>query len=181
MSGTVARQGSTQSRGRLLYLAWRWYGISREDAEDLVQAACGAFVEVEYRYPNPDEHPRILVGIYRNICRGYIRRGIQEARNRQRLKQEVEGGSLAPLLRRTSSEDGVLHELVRQENGRLILEALGRARPPAREMFRLITEEGATRADLARHYHVNENTLDSRLHVYRMEVRRDLAGRGLQI
>jgi RNA polymerase sigma factor (sigma-70 family) len=168
---------------RLLYLAWRWYRIPSDTAEDIVQTALVTFIEVRERYPNPDEHSVILVGIFRNKCREYIARTMRAARGLRALRTAAQSGTATiPVLPAESTpDDGVLHELVNQEDGRLILGALSELRPKAREMFSLIIEKGATRQELIEHYKINKNTLDSRLHAYRNELREILSRRGLDM
>lgn len=168
---------------RLLYLGWRRYRIPRDLAEDLFQAALLTYLQVRDRYPNLDEHPRILVGIFRNKCREHIDRHVRQEKKRRALHDSVRRGDagtsvVAP---NPSADDGVVEEIVRREEESLILEALSALRPKAREMFRLIVEEGASRKELIERYGLNKNTLDSRLHTYRKELRKLLEQRGIRV
>ncbi len=183
MTGLLGGEERADLEARLLYLAWRWYRIPSDTAEDIVQTAMMTFIEVCERYPNPDEHSVILVGIFRNKCREYIARTMRTARGLRALRTAAQSGTATiPVLPAESTpEDGVLHELVNREDGSLILSALSELRPKAREMFSLIVEKGATRQDLIDHYGINKNTLDSRLHAYRKELREILSKRGLDI
>ena len=52
-------------------------------------------------------------------------------------------------------------------------------RPEAREMFRLLVKEEVGRKGLIEHYGLNKNTLDTRLHVFRRELKNLLRKRGL--
>lgn len=161
----------------LLYLAWRRYGIQRDVAEDLIQAATLTYLQVRERYPNRDEHTRILAGIFRNKCREHLASKARATRNLHALSTTLSAGAGDATSAKVEATmgGGVLGELVQKEEGRRILGALGRLRPQAREMFRLIAEEGITRKELMVRMALNPNTLDSRLHAYRKELR-DLLG-----
>lgn len=170
------------TRARLIYLAWRRYRIPRETAEDLVQNALATFLEVRDRYVRVEEHPRVLTGVFRNKCREYIDSRVREQRKFRELACSADARreipSVAPEGERAAY--GVLDQIVKGEEAAIILEALAELRPEAREMFELIVEDGASRKDLIERYGLNKNTLDSRLHVYRRELRALLAQRGFQ-
>jgi RNA polymerase sigma factor (sigma-70 family) len=168
-------------RSSLVYLARRRYRIRREVAEDLVQAALLTYLEVKHRYPRTEEHLRILVGIFRNKCREHIGRSVRAARGLHALRSSAESDGSQSVRGEATNEDGVLQDIVGREEGRLIVQALGRLRPQAREMFRLIVEENLTRKELMRRFAVNANTLDSRLHTYRKEFRRLLDRQGFAV
>lgn len=178
MRGLIASGGTAQLESRLLYLARRQYRIPRDTAADLVQASLVVFLEVQHRYPREDEHARILVGIFRNKCREHIEKSLRATRALSGLRASVESGEAPiPAVRaRDRATGGVLGEVVRLEDGRRVMEALANLRPQARELFRLITEEGLTRKELIGRLGINPNTLDSRLHAYRRELRK-LLGR----
>ncbi len=184
MFGREKRDGSARFKERLLYLARRQYRIPADAAEDIVQAAMLTFLQVRERYPREEEHTRILVGIFKNKCREHINADVRRKRGMLVLRAALEAGDAArsPVARSAPSQDtGVLADLVNQEDGSIILRALGELRAPAREMFRLIIEEGATRTDLVRRLGLNKNTLDSRLHTYRRELRTVLEQLGVKI
>jgi RNA polymerase sigma factor (sigma-70 family) len=162
----------------LVYLARARFRIRAESSEDLVQSAILTFLEVRHRYPREDEHARILVGIFRNKCREHIERTVRSARGLEAVRAAADS-KRGPSDSRATLDDGVLRDLVHREEGGRILEALAHLRPQAREMFRLITEEGLTRRELMRRFGLNANTLDSRLHTYRRELREALAKRGV--
>jgi len=136
---------------------------------------------VAHRYPRQDEHRVILVGIFRNKCREHIAQSVRITRALNGLRAAAQSGEAdVGVLAGASPEEGVLHDLVSSESGRLILEAFRELRPKAREMFRLIVDEGYSRQDLIEHYQLNKNTLDSRLRAYREELREILGQRGIQ-
>ena len=168
---------------RLLYLAWRWYRITSGEAEDILQAALLAYLQVKDRYEKPEEHTVILVGIFRTKCREHLAKLARASRGLRALKQAARAGEadIPVIPPASSSEAGVLAEMVDDEDGRLILEALAQLRPKAREMFELIIDKGASRQDLIEHYGINKNTLDSRLRAYRTELRDILRSRGVRI
>lgn len=167
---------------RLLYIGWRRYRIPRDVCEDLFQAALVTYLEVRDRYPRLEEHPRILVGIFRNKCREHIDRHVRQEKKRRALHDSVRRGEVGTsvLAPNPTADDGIVDELVRREEETLILEALAQLRPPAREMLSLIIEQGLTRKELIDRYGLNKNTLDSRLHTYRKELRKLLAQRGIR-
>jgi RNA polymerase sigma factor (sigma-70 family) len=183
MDGVLEVGETGRFQAGLIYLAKRQYRLPRDVAEDLVQAALVTYLEVRHRYPRSEEHLRILVGIFRNKCREHIGRSVRAARGLDALKSNALGGGGAQSAARMEPtlEDGVLHELVSREDGRLILQALARLRPQAREMFRLITEEGLDRKQLMTRFGLNANTLDSRLHTYRRELRGILDRQGFAV
>ena len=135
------------------------------------------------RYPKRSEHRVILIGIFRNKCLEHMAGSRRDVRGMKGLRAAAWAGDadtpVAP--RQMTASEGVLHDLVQGENGRLILEAIAQLRPKAREMFRLIVEKGYSRRDLIRHYGVKKSTLDSRLHAYRQELRAILDERGFKI
>lgn len=181
MDRALEKAVTARLQERLLYLGWRRYRIPRDVGEDVFQAALVTFIEVRGRYPNQDEHSRILVGIFRNKCREHIDRHVRQEKKRRALHDSVRRGDAGTsiLSPNATPEDGVVDELMRREEECLILEALSELRPKAREMFRLIVEEGATRKELIERYGLNKNTLDSRLHTYRKELRALLQRRGI--
>jgi RNA polymerase sigma factor (sigma-70 family) len=175
--GALGRAELARFKSSLMYLARRRYRLSRDVAEDLVQASLLTFVEVRHRYANEAEHPQILVGIFRNKCREHIGHSVRTNRVLGRalpLHSET-------LVRSTrdSSGAGLLDDLVTKEQSHSILYALQNLRPQSREMFRLITEEGLSRKQLMERFGLNANTLDSRLHSYRLELKK-LLDRGVK-
>jgi len=183
MPGILDAEERTRLSARLTYLAWRWYRIPNDVAEDIVQAALVTLIEVRDRYPREEEHQVILVGIFRNKCREHIDKVMRAARGLRALRAAAQSGdaSIPVVPSEPTTEDGILDELVNREDGQIILEALGELRPHAREMFRLIIEEGCSRQELIERYGLNKNTLDSRLHAYRAEFREILTRRGVRI
>lgn len=171
------------TRSRLIYLAWRRYRIPRELAEDLVQNALATFLEIRDRYERVEEHPRVLTGVFRNKCREYIDASVREQKKIRELASSADARRELPVATPGGAApgNGVLDQLVRGEEATIILEALAQLRPEAREMFELIIEDGASRKDLIERYGLNKNTLDSRLHVYRRELKSLLAQRGLHV
>ncbi len=181
MAGEPSTTGLLGIRARLQYFTWRWYRIKGETADDIVQSALLTYVQVRERYGGDEDRPDILLGILRNKCREHIDRRIRASRAFRSLRAAAEAGETAiPVVPSPSSGEGVLGELIHREDGRIILETLAQVRPRAREMFRLLAE-GATRQDLLRRYRINKNTLDSRLHAYRGELRQKLLTAGVTV
>lgn len=181
MDGANEDTEGTGVASRLRYFAWRWYRIRGDKADDIVQSAWLTYMEVRERYAGEHARPDLLLGILRNKCREHIARRIRTSRALTGLRAAAEAGETAiPVLPTPSPDAGVVDELVHREDERIILEALGEVRPKAREMFRLLAE-GATRKDLIRRFGLNPNTLDSRLHAYRVELREILEERGVPV
>lgn len=165
---------------KLHFIARERYRIRRQEATDLVQATIETFLEVRSRYPRTEEHPRIVVGIFRNKCREHIERAVRSSRRIEELRREVEAGTAdLPAIRAARrAEGGLVEDLIRREQAERILYALAALRPEAREMFRLITQENLSRKQLIERLGLNPATLDSRLHTYRRELKRLLDDRG---
>jgi RNA polymerase sigma factor (sigma-70 family) len=178
MQGVLDTGETARLQTSLVYLARRQYRITREVAEDLVQSALLTYLEVKHRYPRTEEHLRILVGIFRNKCREHIGHSVRTARKLDQLRTSVDSDGHRAVRGGSTKEEGVLEDIVNREEGRLILQALGRLRPQAREMFRLIAEDKLSRKELMARFDVNANTLDSRLHTYRKEFRKLLVRQG---
>lgn len=179
MQGTELGLGELPAiRSKLVYLAWRRYRIASEEAEDVVQTAFATYLEVRDRYSRTDNHAAILVGIFRNKCREYIDRIVRE-------KRRAEGGGnhrLPPAPPETREHEiSVLEDVVRREEGRLILAALDDLRPEARDLLEQLLEEEGGRQAILKRLSLNKNTLDSRLHAYRAELRRLLLRKGIHI
>lgn len=179
MHGANEDLEGTGVAARLRYFAWRWYRIRGDEAEDIAQAARLTYLEVRSRYPGEEPRPDVLLGILRNKCREHIARRIRKSRAFKGLRAASEAGETAiPVVPTPTPEEGVLSELIHKEDAQLIVEALAEVRPKAREMFHLLAD-GATRRELLKRFRVNKNTLDSRLHAYRVELRERLEERGV--
>lgn len=173
------RQEEIRLRRKLVYLAWRRYGIAASDADDIVQNACVAYLEVKDRYGKDENHHGILIGIFRNKCREFLearRRGQQRLdRYRQAKEQEASTTAAGP----PDEEHGALADLMQDEDNKGIRAAITELRPEAREMLLLLVSVG--RQGLLDRYDLKPNTLDSRLHVYRRELRKLLRKKGIRI
>ena len=172
-------QGGTLPR--LRYFAWRWYRIPADAADDIAQDAQLTYVEVRSRYEGEGDREDLLLGIFRNKCREWFALRARRGRARKAMRDAaLTGEAPVPVLPDVPTQQSVLDDMVEREDGRLILEALAALRPKARKMFELI-REGVTRSELIRRFGVNKNTLDSRLHTYRGELRTALEQRGVHI
>jgi RNA polymerase sigma factor (sigma-70 family) len=175
------RRAFEKARQRLVYLAWRKYGIAAEDAEDIVQNAVTTYCEVRSRYAEEENQYAILTGIFYKKCLEFIDRSTRDQRQFQSYchmaDAQRECRYLTPEDRRRNGS--VLAELVQQEDGQLILSALAEIRPQARELFRLMIEEEFERREMIRHFGVNKNTYDTRLRAARKELRELLSSKGV--
>lgn len=164
---------------KLHFIARERYRIRHQEAVDLIQSTIETFLQVRERYRRAEEHPRIVVGIFRNKCREHIERAVRSGRRVEELRREIEAGTAdLPRIREARrGEGGLIDDMIRREQSAQILNALAALRPEARELFRLITEEGLTRKQLIARLGLNPATFDSRLHTYRKELKRLLEER----
>jgi RNA polymerase sigma factor (sigma-70 family) len=170
-------------RRRLLDLAWFRYRVPRDPAEDVFQAAFAAFLEVRGSYGPMVDDRALLAGIFRNKCLEHIDRSVRE---QKRLRAYCASGDVLrenPWIRPSSpGEDrSVVDQIVRDEDRREIAEAIARLRPLAKELVTLMDREGLDRQELIRRLKLNKNTLDSRLHACRRELRTLLRKTGVRI
>lgn len=160
-------------RGRLVQIAWFRYRIPEAEAADVTQTAFASYLEVRHRYPVPGEHGAILVGIFRKKCLEHIARSVREQRRLKRYCESPDAARQNPWIRpvRAAQAPSVLDELTTRETGRQILDAIARLRPGPRRIASLIAYEGCARQDLLQRFDLNPNTLDSRLHTCRTQLR----------
>lgn len=179
MSGDFDPKWIREVERKFHFIARERYHIRHQDAVDLIQSTIETFLQVQDRYPRAEEHARIIVGIFRNKCREHIERAVRSGRRVEELRREIEAGTAdIPAIREARRADGgLVDDLIRREEAARILSALAALRPEAREIFRLITEEGLTRKQLIARLGLNPATLDSRLHTYRKELKRLLKDR----
>ena len=170
-------------REKLTFLAWRKYRIAEQDARDIFQASIATYFEVRHRYSERENHTGILVGIFNNKCLEHIDRSVREARKIRNYAGDADALRENPRLEPNGrgAAESTLDRIVQQEDAEAILGALAELRPEAREMFRLLVEEEVGRQGLIEEYGLNKNTLDTRLHVFRKELRDLLKKRGVAI
>ena len=172
-----------QIRQKLVFLAWHKFKIREEDSQDIFQNTMATYFQVRDRYREEENHYGILIGIFNNKCLEYIDRAVREQKKfknfvaNPRAKGEsswlgTKGGSVAR---------SVLEDLITTEDRKHILNAISELRPEAKEMFRLLVEQGLGRQGLIHHYSINKNTLDTRLHVFRKELKNLLRKRGVAL
>ena len=175
------RRSYEQVRRKLTYFAWRKYRIDSEHAEDIVQNAVATYCEVKGRYVAEENQYGILVGIFYKKCLEYIDQAQRESRQLKtfctKADAQRENHWLTP--EETREQKSVLGDLVRREDGRIILTALADLRPESREMFRLMAEEELDRKDMIQRTGVNKNTFDTRLRTARIELRDELRKKGV--
>ena len=175
------RRAFEQVRRKMVYLAWRKYRIAAENAEDIVQTAVTTYFEVKSRYVDEENQYAILVGIFYKKCLEYIDASQRENRKIQKLRAKPESQQESPFLRpeRERERTNVLGDLIRREDGSLILSALAGLKPESQELFRLMLDEDYERQDMIRHFGVNKNTYDTRLRSARLELRAELQKKGV--
>jgi RNA polymerase sigma factor (sigma-70 family) len=167
-------------REKLRYLAWRRYRIPRTEVDDVVQSAIATFLTVRDRYPSAESPHAILIGVFYKKCLEHIHRSAKERRRLEELKGRILAAESSPG-RPPGSSPSVLDELIRREEGRRILAAIEELKPQVRELFERLLEAEDGRASLIEHYGLNKNTLDSRLHTAREQLRRILKQKGVAL
>ncbi len=157
------------------------YRIGATDAEDLFQSAVATYLEVHKRFAEGSSHSALLFGIFRKKCLEHIDRSVREKRRIQRMCDTSDVARENPWIRPSQAGEApsVLATLVRDEERRHILEAVAALRPSSRKLVSMIVDDGASRQDLIGLTGLNRNTLDSRLHVCRNELRERLRERSL--
>jgi RNA polymerase sigma factor (sigma-70 family) len=168
-------------RATMLGVARRRYRLSAADAEDAVQDAFVAYIEIADRYPVAQSHTAIIVGILKKKCLEHLRRASGEKRRLARYCGTPDAARENPWIRprHAGTAPGVIEELVRAEARSGALDAIRKLRPASRELVHLIAWSGLGRRDLIAHFALNKNTFDSRLRACRGELRRLLKDKGL--
>jgi RNA polymerase sigma factor (sigma-70 family) len=187
MDGVSLRQGLSDSRSTaslarsLVRHARRRYRIRVDDAEDLVQSTFTTYLESGDRRPDVSNLDAWLFGIFRLKCLEHIDRSVRERRKLRRMCDKPDVSRENPWIRpsRAGEAPGVLETLIRDEERRLIRQALASLRPAHQALVALIVDDGVSRQALIEMTGLNRNTLDSRLHVCRGELRKRLHERKL--
>jgi RNA polymerase sigma factor (sigma-70 family) len=161
-------------RSKLLCLAWSRYRVRRETAEDIVQTAFTAYLEVRHRYTHVEDQRAIVSGIFRNKCLAHIDRSVREARRFRRYVATPDAARENPWIRphAPAQSPSVLEEIVNRETRNGIVRAIARLSPSSRRLVAMLVFGRMSRQDLIRELGLNKNTLDSRLHACRGELRR---------
>jgi RNA polymerase sigma factor (sigma-70 family) len=161
---------------KLAQLAWFRYRIRSERAEDIVQTAFATFLAVRHRYEKVADHPAILVGIFRKKCLEHIDRSVREQRKLDKYCRSADAARENPWIRPGGAGQArsVVDELIDREERGQITDAIEHLRPSSREMVSMIVEEDMGRSEMIEHLGLNKNTVDSRLHVTRRELRQAL-------
>jgi RNA polymerase sigma factor (sigma-70 family) len=170
-------------RRQLLQLARSRYGISADAAEDVVQNALTSYLEVRHRYDASSNSQAILFGIFFKKCLEHIDRTCREKRRLHRYCATPDAARQNPWIRPDAPAEtpGVLSQLIRNEEGCRIQAAIERLRPASRSLVQMIVTRGLGRQALIQDLGINRNTLDSRLHACRRELRGLLAHDGVAI
>ena len=166
---------------KLIAVAWHRHRIRRVDALDVMQTTMVTWLEVKDRYPDVENRLGLLLGIFHNKCLEYIDRSCREAKKLKEISNSSASSGAELTVVKEPAGDSAVAQVVKREEGELILAALSELRPEARDMFRMITDEEIDRKDLIRRYGLNKNTLDSRLRAFRQELRNILSRRGIHI
>jgi len=171
-------QSAERFRSKLVWLAWSRYRVTRDEAEDIVQTAFTAYLQVRERYAHVADHGAILGGIFRNKCLTHITRAGREQRRLERYCTTPDAARENPWIRPTSPAQApsVVDELVKRETRREIRTAFAHLRPSSRRLLTLLVLRGLGRRNLIEQMGLNKNTFDSRLHACRAELRRLLRG-----
>jgi len=157
------------------------YRIGPCDAEDLVQSSVMTYLLAGDRYDAVPNHNALLFGIFRRKCLEHIDRSIRERRRLRRMCATPDAARENPWIRpsRAGEAPSVVESLICDEDRHAIVQTVESLRPAARRLVSLIVDDGATRQALIQLTGLNRNTLDSRLHDCRSELRARLRERGL--
>lgn len=160
-------------RTKLTRIAWHRYRIRATDAEDVVQGTFATYLEVRQRYGDAEDHRAILLGIFRKKCLEHIDRSVRSVRRFRKYCTNVDAARENPWIRPSAPAQtpSVLDDLVRRDARREILRAIANLGPSSRDLVGLITHKKMNRQEMIRFLQVNKNTLDSRLHLARRELR----------
>jgi RNA polymerase sigma factor (sigma-70 family) len=161
---------------KLGQLAWFRYRIRSQRAEDIVQTSFATFLAVRHRYEKVADHPAILIGIFRKKCLEHIDRSVRDQRKLDQYCRSAAAARENPWIRprRAGESHSVIDELIRREERTQIKNAIDSLRPSSRELVSKMVEDGMGRKELVEHLGLNKNTVDSRLHVTRRELRKIL-------
>ncbi len=181
------QQGFSKVVDKLVLMAWLRYRLPRTEAEDVAHTAVATYLEVCHRYVDEPNQNAILIDIFRKKCLEFIDGSVRERRKLRsygrRLETRRRRDRLDPRVARNGralrKPQPALEHIIHKEDVDLILSALGEMRPEAREMLTILVLGEDGRKGLIEKYGLNENTLDSRLRVYRKEFRQILLQRGV--
>jgi RNA polymerase sigma factor (sigma-70 family) len=157
------------------------YRIGPVDAEDLVQSSVATYLESGDKFTDVPNHNALLFGIFRKKCLEHIDRSVRERKKLRRMCAKPDVARENAWIRPTRSGEapGVLESLIRDEERREIVQAVASLRPASRQLVTLMVDDGVSRQGLIEMTGLNKNTLDSRLHVCRSELRDRLRERAL--
>ncbi len=164
-------------RRKLALVAWCRYRIASGDAEDIAQTAITAYFEVRDRYSGEENQFGIFLGIFCKKCLVFLSREGQEARGLRRLRLKPELLRIRSWPNLQGSGSTVLDQLIVREDARAIRTTLDELPERTRRMLRALLDRG--RQGLIEQSGLNENTLDSRLHSARSDLRKRLRSKGL--
>lgn len=170
-------------RDRMIQRARGKFGISADEAEDVVQNALTVYLEVHHRYTHVGNPSAILFGIFHKKCLEHVDQSVREKRKLRRYCESPDAARSNPWIRpdMPAQTGSVLQQVIRDEEGRKILGAVKRLRPKSGEIARLVVEQSVGRRELVSMLGINANTVDSRLHDCRMELRKILSRDGIAI
>jgi len=171
----------SELREQFVRVARSRYHLRRDQAEDIAQTTFAAYLQVRHRYSHVEDHRAILAGIFRNKCLTYIDGSAREARRLKRYFSTPDAARENPWIRPGSPAQApsVLEEIVRRETRSDIRGAIARLRPTSRQIAAMVVFDGMGRGEMIERLGLNKNTLDSRLHACRTELKRLLAGNEL--
>jgi len=176
-------EAADRLRSRLTQLAWKRYSIRADAAEDVIQNAVAAYLEVRGRYEKDTNSTAILYGIFFRKCLEYISASVREDRRMRRYCVTPDAARENAWIHpdRPGQAPSVLSELIDREDASTISGAFEKLRPNSRRLAWLITQRGMKRQELIEHLGVNPNTLDSRLLACRKELRSLLGRRDIAV
>ncbi len=163
---------------KICFIARARYGILPQDAEDIFHEAVATYLSVHTRYSPSDNHYGLLVGIFHKKALEHLGARDRDGRLARRFVTRMR--SERPVAARGEDPLGTTSEIViREEDAKLIRDAIDSLHEDAREMLLALAEGKLTRLQMIEALGVNRNTFDTRLRALRLKLRRKLLRSGV--
>ena len=163
---------------KISFVARARYGILPQDSEDLFHEAVATYLTVHSRYEATDNHYGLLVGIFHKKALEHL--GARDRAGRMARRFVTRVRSEHPFVARGEDPGGTTAEIViREEDAKLIRDAIESMHDDGREMLLALAEGRLTRLQLIDELGINQNTFDTRLRALRQRLRLKLQRSGV--
>jgi len=163
---------------KVTYMARTRYGIRPNDAPDIFHESVATYLVVHGRYAPGDNHFGLLVGIFHLKALEFLAARQRTDRVASRLATRLRADR-PDVARGEDPEGNAAERVVRDEDARLIREAIASLAPDAREMLMALADGRTSRLELIESQGLNANTFDTRLRAIRQRLRRALESTGV--